>query len=235
MGQCTVPLPNSGFVAVAGGAVQSLGLKFDGSIVTWGCGDEPYYNSGLCDAPAPNSDFVAIAAGGYHSLGLKSNGSIVAWGCGDYCNNGGCEDSSNYGQCTVPSPNADFIAIAAGLFHSVGLKSDGSIVTWGCARLTTCSIFERCPCAYPPSIPLPHADFIDVGANAGIRGSKADYDDDGQIDTTDYAILSNMIGDEGGGPSVRPTIRFWYLFDMDNDRDVDLTDFAQFANAFTGG
>jgi hypothetical protein len=56
------------------------------------------------------------------------------------------------------------------------------------------------------------------------------------IDTTDYAVLAGVIDPEdGGGPGVEPTVRFWYLFDMDSDRDVDLQDMALFANAFTGG
>ena len=46
-----------------------------------------------------------------HSLGLKSDGSIVAWG--DNCN----------GECNVPVPNTGFDAIAAGTYHSLGLKS----------------------------------------------------------------------------------------------------------------
>ena len=47
------------------------------------------------------------------------NGEIVAWG-----------DNSD-DQCEVPSPNEGFIAIAAGGWHSLGLKEDGSIVGWG--------------------------------------------------------------------------------------------------------
>lgn len=68
--QCTVPSPNSGFVAVAGGGYPgfSLGLKSDGSIVAWG--DTP---DGQCDVPEPNGGFVAIAAGGMHSLGLRAS------------------------------------------------------------------------------------------------------------------------------------------------------------------
>ena len=50
---------------------------------------------------------------------MRPAGSIVAWG-----NNG-------IGQLNVPAPNADFIAIAAGGYHSLGLKSDGTIVAWG--------------------------------------------------------------------------------------------------------
>ena len=46
-------------------------------------------------------------------------GPVVAWG--------GNED----GQCTLPSPNADFAAVAGGWYHSLGLKTDGSIVGVG--------------------------------------------------------------------------------------------------------
>lgn len=47
---------------------------------------------------------------------------IVAWGC---------VGSSDHGQCAVPPPNENFIDAAAGWFHSLGLKTDGSIVGWG--------------------------------------------------------------------------------------------------------
>jgi alpha-tubulin suppressor-like RCC1 family protein len=116
-GHCTVPAPNSEFIAISSGDWHSLGLKSDGSIVAWG--HYPYGDNGQCNVPAPNSDFVAVSAGGYHSLGLKSDGSVVAWGF------------NAYGQCNVPTPNSGFIAIAAGGYHSLGLKSDGSVVAWG--------------------------------------------------------------------------------------------------------
>lgn len=63
-GQCNVPSPNTGFVAVAGGANHSLGLKSDGSIVAWG--DNRYGETAL---PLPKTGFVAIAACHLHSLG----------------------------------------------------------------------------------------------------------------------------------------------------------------------
>jgi len=89
-GQCDVPAPNEGFVAVAGGYYYNLGLKSDSTIVAWG------RNSyGQCDVPAPNEGFVAIAGGGYHSLGLKSDGTIVAWG------------SNGSGQWPVRCPRAE--------------------------------------------------------------------------------------------------------------------------------
>ena len=73
-GQCDVPAPNVGFVAVAAGWAYSLGLKSDGSIVAWG--DNSYDRA----VPTPNSEFVAVAAGELFSLGLRGCGSIAAWG-----------------------------------------------------------------------------------------------------------------------------------------------------------
>ncbi len=102
---------STGFVAIAGGGYHSLGLKTDGSIVTWGGNGD-----GQCSVPEPNTDFVAVATGRDHSLGLKANGIIVAWG------------RNNYGQCGVPYPNTGFAAVAGGWGHSLGLKADGSIV-----------------------------------------------------------------------------------------------------------
>ncbi len=53
---------------------------------------------------------MSVAGGGFHSLGLKADGSIVCWG------------RNNYGQCNIPSPNQDFLAIAGGSCHSIGLQ-----------------------------------------------------------------------------------------------------------------
>ena len=57
-------------------------------------------------------------------MALKRDGSVVAWG------------NNTYGECTVPSPNDGFTAVAAGAYHCLGLKSDGSVVAWGKLRGT---------------------------------------------------------------------------------------------------
>ena len=145
-GQCNVPAPNTGFVAVAGGSSHSLGLKADGSIVPWGSND-----FGECNVPAPNSDFVAVAAIGDDSLGLKGDGSLVAWG------------SNGHGECDVPAPNSGFVAVAGGLWHSLGLKADGSIVAWGWNDYGQCNV------------PAPNTGFVAVeGGEVHSLGLKGD-------------------------------------------------------------
>ncbi len=81
---------------------------------------------------------VVVACGG--RVCLAGGGEIAAWG-----------ENSN-GQCTVPSPNADFIAVAAGGLHSLGIKADGSIAAWGR------NAFGQC------TVPSPNADFIAAAA-----------------------------------------------------------------------
>ena len=82
-GQCDVPEPNAGFVAVAAGGTaagflgdlsgHSLGLKADSSVVAWG--DNRY---GQRNVPEPNTGFVAIDAGGsQHTFGSR-HGILVA-------------------------------------------------------------------------------------------------------------------------------------------------------------
>jgi len=134
-GQCNIPSPNSGFIAISAGGWHSLGLKQDGSILAWGYN---YYRQ--CNIPSPNTGFIAIASGGFHSLGLRQDGSIVAWG------------DNGDGQCNIPSPNSGFIAIAAGGYHSLGLKQDGSIVAWGWNAYGQCNI------------PSPNSGFIAIAA-----------------------------------------------------------------------
>ncbi len=155
-GQCNVPAPNAGFIAVAAGELHSLGVKGDGSVVAWGAN---FY--GQTNVPSPNTGFIAVAAGEYHSLGLKADGSIVAWGW------------DSYGQTNVPSPNTGFIAVAAGgdqgfgQAHSLGLKTGGTIVAWGCDYPYI--DFGQC------DVPSPNTGFIAVAAGGWHSlGLKAD-------------------------------------------------------------
>ncbi len=54
------------------------------------------------------------------------------------------------------APNTDFVAIAAGGAHSLGLEADGSIVAWG---LNT---FGQC------NVPAPNTGFVVLAGAAGL-------------------------------------------------------------------
>jgi len=79
-----------------------------GAVVGWG--------SQVIAEPSALQGIVGLAVGDYHNLGVKSDGTIVTWG------------SNDDGQCDIPEPNCEFVAVDGGYDHSVGLKSDGTAV-----------------------------------------------------------------------------------------------------------
>jgi len=93
------------------------------------------------------------------------DGSIVAWGCGG---------PYDYGQCNVPIPNANFVSVAAGFRHNLGLKGDGSIVAWGWNGDHQCNV------------PAPNGEFVGIAAGyAHSLGLKAPQPCDLDVDCDD--------------------------------------------------
>jgi alpha-tubulin suppressor-like RCC1 family protein len=129
----------SGVTAIAAGYHNSLFLKSDGSL--WAMGDNSYGELGdgtFNDAVRPEqivtNGVTAIAGGSGHSLFLKSDGSL--WGMGaDYYGQLG---DGTYGTAPYYATNrpeqivaSNVTAIATGGYHSLFLKSDGSLWAMG--------------------------------------------------------------------------------------------------------
>lgn len=140
-----LPIPLSSLTAVkaiAGGHHHSLALKNDGTVWTWGYnlyGQLGNGTSGLgTESNIPvlvNSlmNITAIAGGSDHSLVLKSDGTVWAWGNNSYGQLGnGTNGPGTDSNVPVPvSSLTGIIAIAGGGEHSVALKNDGTVWTWG--------------------------------------------------------------------------------------------------------
>ncbi|MFF5990116.1 RCC1 domain-containing protein [Prauserella flavalba] len=118
----TNPIPpalSSGVAEVAVGGVHFLARKEDGSVHAVGT---RYYVRDLYGekvVPEQAQGATAIAAGWGHSLAVVGGG-VVAWG------------NDWFGQTDVPeAARSGVVDVSSLAFHSLALKSDGGVVSWG--------------------------------------------------------------------------------------------------------
>ena len=103
-------------------------------------------------ALAAGEAFVKIAAGANHTLAIKSDGSLWAWGSN---NNGqlGIGTIDNYAQPTPTLIIASGVSdVEAGEFHTVALKTDGSLWAGGYNAYGQLGDGTKVKCLFPKLI-----------------------------------------------------------------------------------
>jgi hypothetical protein len=127
----TTPPPDlTNAVSISAGADHLMALRNDGTIAAWGGN---FY--GQRDVPFDLGEAVAISLGEYHSLALLPDGTVRAWGAGTTFDPNPESTDMEGGQSMVPEGLSNVVQIAAGVDHSLALKSDGTVAAWGSARL----------------------------------------------------------------------------------------------------
>ena len=122
---------------IAGGGYHSLAIRGDGSLWSWGFNDLGQLGLGdSLDRHVPtqigaDSDWVRVSAGDRHSLALKNDGSLWSWGYNNCGQLGLGDPSLDRSTPTRVGADTDWSAVACGQSHTVALKVDGSLWTWG--------------------------------------------------------------------------------------------------------
>lgn len=142
--QTTVPGTATNVIAIAAGYDHSLALKADGTVVAWGRDDSgqvtgSYPSVGVIVAIIDSTRFrlsTQLASG---TSQLRYDGTTLLTSVGDGSDVVTVADTSSLSQGMAvtrpdlvgPSGLTDVIAIACGAYHSLAVKSDGSVVAWG--------------------------------------------------------------------------------------------------------
>ena len=132
---------DSDWKAAAGGTEHSLALKNDGTLHSWGDNSSGQLGDGTTTPHTTptqigtDADWKALACGGAHSLAVKSDGGLYTWGSNRTGQLGINNNSNRRSPSQVEGTGWDKViggrGIRGKLSHSLALKSDGTLYSWG--------------------------------------------------------------------------------------------------------
>lgn len=115
----------------------TIAIKTDGTLWAWGdniygqLGDGTTKDKNLPIKIGSDNNWNYISAGNYHVLAIKNDGTLWSWGDNSY---GQLGDNGLTSIDSIPKQiemGTTWSSINAGGYFSLGIKSDGSLSTWG--------------------------------------------------------------------------------------------------------
>jgi len=128
----------SDWCQVSSGNQHSLGVRRNGTAWGWGNGgDGRLGNNQTGERNSPVlveggfTNWCQVSAGYSHSLGVRSNGTAWSWGGNIRGQLGDGTTISRRSPVLVEGGFTDWCQVAAGRCHSLGLRTNGTIWSWG--------------------------------------------------------------------------------------------------------
>jgi hypothetical protein len=150
------------WVAIATGRDHSIAMKSNGTIWTWGSNIDGQLGLGdNTDRLSPvqvgtATDWSYIGAGAFHSFAIKTDGTLRAWGWNAFGQLGiAFGDTTSRNSPAPVGIDTDWDTVTGGFGHSIALKTDGSLRTWGLNEVgqlgrTSSEICLDLPCSTSP-------------------------------------------------------------------------------------
>jgi len=130
---------DANWTAISASDVNTVALKADGTLWAWGVKGCAQLGDGtIVIQPAPiwvgyDTNWVAISSAVADTIALKSDGTLWAWGCSGWSNvlGDGSTDPKYISTPVRIGNDTNWSSIAAGGYHTMALKSDGTLWSWG--------------------------------------------------------------------------------------------------------
>ena len=132
------------WVAVSTGIAHTLALRDDGTLWAWGFGGVGRLGTGnnvqqltptaISVTGVSGDEWVAVSVGDAHTLAIRDDGTLWAWGNNDH-GRLGLNDTAHRSVPTAVSTAGvsgdDWIAVSAGVNHTLAIRDDGTLWAWG--------------------------------------------------------------------------------------------------------
>jgi alpha-tubulin suppressor-like RCC1 family protein len=136
----TVTVIAGDWVFMSAGPSHTVALKADCSLWAWGTNTYGQLGDGTTSLQrvpvqvGTDTNWEASTAGSMHTVALKANGTLWAWGSNQFGQLGNGTSGTEGGRSTVPvqvGTDTDWAAICAGDNHTLALKTNGTLWSWG--------------------------------------------------------------------------------------------------------
>jgi alpha-tubulin suppressor-like RCC1 family protein len=124
----------SGINRTAAGSKHTVGVESGGTVKAVGSND-----AGQCNVGGWTG-ITQVAAGSYHTVGRKDDGTAVAVGWNDSVVETGYRNYTSGGGQLDVGGWTNIVQVAAGMGHTVGVKSDGAVVAVGGNTSGQCNV-----------------------------------------------------------------------------------------------
>lgn len=152
-----------------------MSYTIDRPVYAWGCNASYQLGNTGTSRSSPTSIFGGIlnwsqvSSGASHTMTIRADATAWGWGSGDF---GKLGNNNTFGNCTrspgcVVGGFSDWQQVSAGGAHTFGLRSNGSVWTWGlnnCGQLGNNSTFNA---GSPVSVVGGFTDWCQVSAGWG--------------------------------------------------------------------
>ncbi len=190
----------SNITAIAGAGSHSLALRNDSTVWAWGhnnygqLGNGNFTSSNLPVQSIGLSGITAIdGSNRYTSVAIKADSTVWSWGYNEYGQLGSGVFSTGSATPLMAIGLTDIIEIEAGQYHTIALKSDSTIWTWGRNDVGQLGHGTAADSSYPTQV----ANFSSVVHIA--KGMLYDYTQVVKNDGTIWSWGSNFYGQFGNG------------------------------------